>query len=73
MLFCIEKRYFPEHSSAKYLFFHSVCLYLLKEDLHFAKTALDCLAYGLHSCCFVLAIADQGNLGAGFDACCHYV
>ena len=23
--------------------------------------------------CFVLAIADQGNLGAGFDACCHYV
>lgn len=44
-----------------------VCFYLLKEDLHFAKTALNCLAYGLHSCCLILTVTNQCNLSAGLE------
>lgn len=68
------KRYLSEFSSKRYLFLSKyVHLHLFKEDLHFSKTALDCFAHSLHSGRLILTVTDQGDLGTGLDACCHYV
>ena len=68
-----NERCFSKYSLENTAHFPAYRVYLLKEDLHFTKTALDCLAYGLHCCCLILTVTDQGDLGTGFDACCHYV